>query len=697
MPTEPTVCLPENNDQLIALLGDLSPAMQRFYRGLVSGYNIAPGALFTHSLIEQLHRDGENILALMVIERSFSEAQLLRDNANSHQSLLLIKIKVLHALHNYERARNLAQALAQQLTVPSVQVTGNLASVIKSQALDTHDRKQQQILLRESQRLYSTVFDEPRFNGSFWLGVNALALAICTQQTALVHAHLETVRQQCLRSTTAAGSPDFWVLATLAELSLIELLANQSFTEQSLDAVADAYAKANAACSALHERKSARKNVRLLLAYGIRDDLQLTGTLQALVDRALRPARIAVFSGHRIDAPDRDVPRFPPERIDSCSVALNDWVSTEHIDVGFTSAASGADLLFIDALLDHHRSAQIVLPFSADQFRESTLTSDGNDNTWTERFDRLTRGERVGAVLWNAGQTAIDTVGMDPYYAHANRVILGMGRLKAAELDGELMACAVMEPGNDALIGGTHAAFRAWREVNLSAHYWSPVSNVWSTPAAPELNQGLPTPQDAALAAAPPPPDRDSAHQHSTVSRTMLFADVIGFSQFTDTQIAGFCDGVLGSIKALVAQAEHPPLELNTWGDGLFMVFESATAGAEFALKLCGLMTDSTEQHHWQRLGAPADMAMRVSLHSSPVRQLINPLTGEISHWGHNVNLAARIEPVTPPNQVYGSAATAALIAAEGSTHITADFVGMVPLAKRFGTLELFRLRHHPQ
>ena len=34
---------------------------------------------------------------------------------------------------------------------------------------------------------------------------------------------------------------------------------------------------------------------------------------------------------------------------------------------------------------------------------------------------------------------------MDPYYAHTNRVILGMGRLKA-ELDGELVALAVMDP-----------------------------------------------------------------------------------------------------------------------------------------------------------------------------------------------------------------------------------------------------------
>jgi class 3 adenylate cyclase len=94
----------------------------------------------------------------------------------------------------------------------------------------------------------------------------------------------------------------------------------------------------------------------------------------------------------------------------------------------------------------------------------------------------------------------------------------------------------------------------------------------------------------------------------------------------------------------------------------------------------------------WGNAGLPKELAMRVSLHSSPVKQLTNPLTQKLSHWGHNVSVAARIEPITPANQVYGSASTAALIAAEGRADLSADFVGMVPLAKSFGTLELFRI-----
>ena len=81
---------------------------------------------------------------------------------------------------------------------------------------------------------------------------------------------------------------------------------------------------------------------------------------------------------------------------------------------------------------------------------------------------------------------------------------------------------------------------------------------------------------------------------------------------------------------------------------------------------------------------------MRVSLHSSPVKQLTNPLTQKLSHWGHNVSVAARIEPITPANQVYGSASTAALIAAEGRADLSADFVGMCRWQKALGHSSCF-------
>jgi class 3 adenylate cyclase len=507
------------------------------------------------------------------------------------------------------------------------------------------------------------------------------------------------VRQDCLKGTGTGDSPDFWTLATVAELDLIDLLNNDVSEPDQINRMLASYERAEARCETTQQRKSARKNTGLLLDNLARTAPERASALQAAINQKLRPARIALFSGHRIDGPNRPTPRFPSERVSACHSALAEFIAAEKIDVGYSSAANGGDLIFIDELLKQGCGAHVVIPFAEEQFRNTTLAtnsegvddSSDDENQWVAHFDRLVRGEREGAVLWHASQSTVDAAGMDPYYAHTNRVILGMGRLKAKELDGELVALAVMEPSEDRSIGGTYAAVSEWRKQHIPNVTWSPMSGEWhdgskDLPLTPEEDEAL---HRQSLTDSLEGYDSSRAF---VVNRTLLFADVMGFSGFSDSQVAAFCEGVLGGVNELVETSDSPPVELNTWGDGLFMVFENAVAGANFALRLCELMKIGNRDGRWGRYGLPEELFMRVSLHSSPVRQLKNPLTLKASHWGHNVSIAARIEPITPPNQVYGTASTAALIAAEGAAHLAADFVGMVPLAKAFGTLELFRI-----
>jgi len=57
------------------------------------------------------------------------------------------------------------------------------------------------------------------------------------------------------------------------------------------------------------------------------------------------------------------------------------------------------------------------------------------------------------------------------------------------------------------------------------------------------------------------------------------------------------------------------------------------------------------------------------------------------------VSRAARIEPITPPGQVYASEAFAALAAACGAKNFTCDYVGQTPMAKGYGTLPTYHVR----
>lgn len=684
--------VPTNPVELRHLFDDLPTSMQDFYHGMFERMGIAPGDEYASALAERLHRKGENLLALLVIERVWPNEDDLIDHVGISEEMVLTKLKVLHALHNYGRARRLAERAQEKLRIASLQLTGNLASVIKSQALSRTDHEQRLALLQHSLELYGQAFTEPLFEGSYWLGVNALALATCLGRSDYVRLHIDAVRSDCLKATKPDETPDFWTLATVAELDLIDLITSKDVGPEDISNMLSSYARAEEQCETLQQRKSARKNTSLLLDHLEKREPERAKALRTAINKKLRPARIALFSGHRIDAPNRPTPRFPSDRIETCQQALGDFIAAEHIDVGYSSAANGGDLIFIDELLKRHRGAHIILPFAEEQFRNTTLAVGGEgEDQWTDRFDRLVSGEREGAVLWHASQSTVDAAGMDPYYAHTNRVILGMGRLKAKELDGELVALAVMEPSEDRSIGGTYAAVSEWRKQHIPNVTWSPMSGEWrdgskDLPLTPEEDEAL---HRQSLTDSLEGYDSSRAF---VVNRTLLFADVMGFSGFSDSQVAAFCEGVLGGVNELVETSESPPVELNTWGDGLFMVFENAVAGANFALRLCELMKIGNRDGRWGRYGLPEELFMRVSLHSSPVRQLQNPLTLKASHWGHNVSIAARIEPITPPNQVYGTASTAALIAAEGASHLAADFVGMVPLAKAFGTLELFRI-----
>jgi len=67
----------------------------------------------------------------------------------------------------------------------------------------------------------------------------------------------------------------------------------------------------------------------------------------------------------------------------------------------------------------------------------------------------------------------------------------------------------------------------------------------------------------------------------------LLFADVKGFSALKDNEIPRFVERVLGAIAEEVAQLPRPPLISNTWGDGLYLVFDGIRETGEFALRLC--------------------------------------------------------------------------------------------------------------
>jgi class 3 adenylate cyclase len=242
-----------------------------------------------------------------------------------------------------------------------------------------------------------------------------------------------------------------------------------------------------------------------------------------------------------------------------------------------------------------------------------------------------------------------------------------MARLRAQVLDTEVRAIAVRQPGAAPVAGGTAALASLWEKARI------PVESI-------DLDDTGAEPH-AAPGPSPPSPTRHEI-------RALLFADAVGYSKLTEDQVPVYITRFLGAIAALARASPHKHEHVETAGDGIYMVFANAADAGHFALELSALVTGTD----WGARGLPADFNLRVALHCGPVHCGRDPLTGLPIYTGPHTSRAARIEPITPPGQVYASSAYAAVVAATAAD-LVLTYVGRMPLAKGYGTLGLYHVR----
>jgi class 3 adenylate cyclase len=168
----------------------------------------------------------------------------------------------------------------------------------------------------------------------------------------------------------------------------------------------------------------------------------------------------------------------------------------------------------------------------------------------------------------------------------------------------------------------------------------------------------------------------------------ILFADTVGFGKLSETEVSLFVRHFLGLVGKLVQEFSPAPLMKNTWGDGLYFVFPDVRSAGRFALEL----RDRVMTTRWPERGL-GDLELRIGLHAGPVYGCIDPVTGFRNYIGAHVSRAARIEPITPPGNVYASQSFAALAAAEKSLEFKCDYVGQTSLAKEYGNFPTYVVR----
>jgi class 3 adenylate cyclase len=442
-----------------------------------------------------------------------------------------------------------------------------------------------------------------------------------------------------------------WDLATAGEA---QLLLGQH--ERARDSYAAAYASMGSDAGSV---ASMRRQLRLLARV-----LPDAATLL----QVLRASDVVAVSGHMIDAPGRAQPRFPPALETAVEAAIREHLRGLDAPTLYTSAASGSDLIAIEQALALGAEVNVVLPFDRDDFVRVSVAPAGT--WWVPRFERaLDKAQRVIVA------TGESYLGDDALFEHAALQVEGLARLRAAQLEASPTLVCVMDATQPGGVGGTRASYDRWNR-NVGPPHVIDLS-------ALRASHGVGRPSPTSFSA----PSAVSNASNRTL-KTMLFADVAGYSKLPDARVSRFQQRFWATTAREIEALPAKPLLANTWGDALYLVFESPQGGADFALQLL----DAMGAPEWDDVGLPGERRIRIALHTGAVFHSFDPVQGRDNYFGSAVNLAARIEPITPPGTVYASEAFAASLAATGADGCALEYTGALPLAKGYGESRIFRL-----
>ena len=528
---------------------------------------------------------------------------------------------------------------------------GMLGRTYKDLAAHAATKVEREKFLRRAAETYAQAYQS---SGGYWTGINAATMNLLIGEKERACEIAKMVRAQCLKDVQDRGGDQYWELAVLGEAALIcrEWAKAEEW-----------YARAaKEAAHRFGDIHSSRRNARLILQHWNEDP--------AKIDKYLHVPSVIVFAGHMIDRPNRAIPRFPREFETAVAKEIRARIEKLEPGFGFASAACGSDILFLEAMLEAGAEISVVLPYGRDEFiRDSVDFTPGSN--WRERFDRVL--ERAGRII-TASTQKLEIGGVS--YEFCNELLLGLATIHAGQLGAALIPLAAWDGLAGDGPGGAASVVRIWRSSGYEPEIVDLAKLEGHAPSSPK------TGADSAA-----PSTESNQFQARVVA--MLFADAVGFSKLTEPEVPRFVEHFLGAIAKLSEKFRETIIAKNTWGDGLYFVFSDVDLAGKFALELANLVATTK----WERKGLRAGLNLRIGLHAGPVYEFDDPITGTRSYSGTHVSRAARIEPITPPGQVYASEAFAALAAAQSAGSFTCDYVGQTPMAKGYGTLPTYHVR----
>ena len=581
--------------------------------------------------VRQLEARGELLLAFDTALRGLEEHP--GDLRLSHRAVL-----------NLAKAGATANAEVEFLRLglddsDDADVAALKARIAKDHALDAVG-KVRITLLTHAADLYETLY---RRSNDYYPGVNVASLRLLAGQTIAAEKIACEVLAIC-QASIGNKEDDYYQPASEAEAALV------------LGDVATARSALERAAKAGHDlaaRATTRRQLRMICsARGISDE----------VLEPLASPTVINYTGHMIAAVGAHG-RFPTSQEDSVANKIAERLEKLRVGFCYGPLASGGDILFAEALLARGAELHVVLPFARDEFIEISVAPAGP--AWIARFEVCM--QRAASITY---ATEDRFLGHDWVFAYGSYVAMGLAVLRARFLDADVLQMAVWDGIETHGIAGTGFDVRTWRNAGRTSEIITPI------PEAQSSTKSMPnTPVTGG----------------QRELKAMLFGDVRGFSKLTESQIPAFVTHLLGAIGEVLTRYGERVLYRNTWGDGLFVVLGDAPVAAQCALELQAAMAAID----LEACVLPNTLALRLGGHFGPVFETTDPVLHLTNYFGAHVSRTARIEPVTPPGEVYVTEQFAARLALEPNPY-ACDYVGQIPAAKSYGTMRMYHL-HAPR
>jgi adenylate cyclase len=468
--------------------------------------------------------------------------------------------------------------------------------------------------------------------GDYFPGTNAATLSLLAGDRDRAAAIAASVIE------SLAHAANYWELASRGEALLV--LGRVAESRQAFERAAAA-ADYNAGAMS-----STRRQVRLLCAHlGL-----AAGERDALLAPLHPPGIVAYLADKSADA-------------DAANGALRQRIDAAleagQIGIGYGGLRSGAEIVMAEALLDRGAELQVILPFDEADFITLSVAPAGA--AWLDRYQRC--HSRAAMVTF---ATQMSYVGDPAMYAYGDMLTVGLARLRGRHLDAEVVQYDVADGRLTVENSGSPANIARWQQTTAATRDIQPGREATSAGAA----AGTSGPERA--------------------MRSILFADFPGFSKLPEPIVPIFWDEVMRRAAKVFDRYQSVIDYQNTWGDALYVIMSTVTAGAEIGLALQASLAGI----NLKAMGLARPTSLRIGLHYGPLYRGFDYVNKEMTFYGTQVSRAARVEPVTPPGCVYATEPFAAILSTEADRRFSTTYVGQIALAKHYGAFRMYQVEY---